>query len=54
MTKKQREELRHLISEVNDPKSRIMELMDRIEAISPARARKLGRIIGKLEHWQRA
>jgi hypothetical protein len=48
MTKKQREELKHLIDEINAPKSRIMELMDRIEAISPARARRLGRIIGKL------
>jgi hypothetical protein len=54
MTNKQREELRHLINEVNSPKSRIMELMDRIEAISPSRARELGRIIGRLEHWQRS
>jgi hypothetical protein len=52
MTKEQREELRHLKSEVNSPKSRLIDILSKLEQISPSQAKQLGQIIGRLEHWQ--
>lgn len=52
MTKDRKTELKHLVNECNSPKGRLMELLRRIEAISPPQARKLERIIGRLEAWQ--
>lgn len=52
MTKEQREELRFLKSEANSPKRDLMDLIRRIEAISPRDAAKLESIVGKLESWQ--
>jgi hypothetical protein len=52
MTKDQREELQHLKREANSPKSELIDLIRKIEAISPKEAEKLTKIVGKLENWQ--
>lgn len=49
-----REAIRDIQSEVNSPKSRLIELLSRTEAHSPKLARKLETLIGKLEAWQHA
>jgi hypothetical protein len=38
--------------EANHAKRELMKLADRLEQISPRKARSLGTIIGKLETWQ--
>ena len=52
MTKVQREELKHLKSEVNSPKHDLMRIMRRIDEISPRQGDEMGKIIGRLEWWQ--
>ena len=52
MTKQQREDLMHLKREVNSPKSELIDLIRKIEEISPREAEKLSKIVGKLESWQ--
>jgi hypothetical protein len=52
VTKDQREELKHLKSEVSQAKHRLLEILRRVESISPAQGNQLSRIIGRLEDWQ--
>lgn len=52
MTNQQKEELAHLKSEATKAKTILSELVRDIEKISPAQARSLGLIVGRLEHWQ--
>lgn len=52
MTKSQREELKRLKSEISQPKSRLLDLLRRVEQISPSQGDQLARIIGRLEDWQ--
>lgn len=52
MTKEQREELAHLKREINSPKRDLIDILRRVERLSPREAAKLETIIGKLESWQ--
>jgi hypothetical protein len=52
MTNQQREELKHLKREASSPKSRLIDLIRRIEAISPREGEKLSKIVARLEDWQ--
>jgi hypothetical protein len=45
-------ELRHIKSECNSPKHKLLDLARRLESISPREAAKLDAIIGRLEKWQ--
>jgi hypothetical protein len=46
------EEMRAIKSEANAPKSELIALLSQMEQVSAAEARKLGKIIEKLERWQ--
>ena len=52
MNKQQRTELARLKSEINQPKHRLIDILSRIEEISPRQAEMLGKIIGRLEDFQ--
>jgi hypothetical protein len=52
MTKTQREELKHLKSEAGSAKSRLIDLVRKVEAISPSQAEQLSKISARLEDWQ--
>jgi hypothetical protein len=52
MTKQQKEMIKQLKAEINSPKHRLLEILRRIEEISPSESDKMGRIIWKLEVWQ--
>jgi hypothetical protein len=52
MTNQQREELQHLKREANSPKSDLIDLIRKIEEISPKEAENLTKIVAKLESWQ--
>ena len=54
MNKEERDrETRHLKSEANTPKHRLMEIVDELyENRNSKEAKRLERIIGYLEHWQ--
>ena len=52
MTNEQRQQLQHLKHEINQPKGILIDLLRRIEAISPAQGEKFARIIGRLEAFQ--
>ena len=52
MTKEQREELKHLKSEVSSPKHKLIDILSSVESISPKQADQLARIIARLEDWQ--
>jgi hypothetical protein len=52
MTNDQREELAHIKREANSPKSDLIDLIRKLEVISPKEAEKLSKIVGKLENWQ--
>lgn len=52
MTQDDRDELTFLKREVNPIKSDLMDILRKVEAISPSQAAKLERIIGNLEAWQ--
>lgn len=54
MTKADSGRLALLVSEVNPVKSRLMALANEIGAISPAKAKSLDKLIGRLESWQGA
>lgn len=47
-----REQLRPILSDVNQEKSRLIDIMKKIEGIDRKRAEQLGSIIGRLEQWQ--
>lgn len=47
-----RRRIRELQVDVNHSKSRLMDILDEVEQLSPPMARRLGVIIGKLEAWQ--
>jgi hypothetical protein len=52
MTKDQREELAHLKREISQPKHQILDILRRVESISPSQGEQLGRILARLEDWQ--
>lgn len=52
LTKQQAEELKHLKHELSQPKSRLIDIARRIEAISPRQGEMLGKIIARLEDFQ--
>lgn len=52
MTKQQADELKHLKNEINQHKSRLMEIERKVSSISPKQGSQLGSIIGRLEAWQ--
>jgi hypothetical protein len=52
MTKQQSDELKSLKSEINQQKSRLLEIARKVSSISPRQGDQLGVIIGSLEHWQ--
>lgn len=51
-TKIQRAELKAWKSSINSPKHDLIQIMRKIDAISPRQGEELGRIIGRLESWQ--
>lgn len=52
MTKLQAEELKRLKGEINQHKSRLLEIARKVSAISPRQGEQLGSILGRLEDWQ--
>ena len=44
--------LEHLKREISQHKSRLMDIERKVREIAPMKADQLGRVIGKLEHWQ--
>jgi tetrahydromethanopterin S-methyltransferase subunit G len=52
LTEKQASELQHLKHEINQAKSRLIDIVRKMESIKPSEAAKLGKIIGRLEHFQ--
>jgi hypothetical protein len=47
-----REQLRPILSDINQQKSALINIMRKIEGIDRKRAEQLGSIIGRLEQWQ--
>lgn len=53
MNKLEREEqIRHIKSEASSLKSSLIRLASALEELNKKEARRLGGIIGRLEHWQ--
>lgn len=52
MTNEQRRELVRLKSEVSQHKGRLLDILRRVEAISPRQGEQLARILSRLEDWQ--
>jgi len=52
IAKEKAERLEHLKSEVNQHKSRLIDIERKVRELSAKKAESLGRIIGKLENWQ--
>jgi hypothetical protein len=54
MTNEQKKELEHLKRELSQPKRQLIDIYRKVEEISPAQARKLDKIIERLEAFQAA
>ena len=52
MTKQQSEELKHLKTEINTHKSRLLEIARRVSSVNAKQGDQLFGIIGRLEGWQ--
>lgn len=52
MTKEQREELKHLKAEISQPKHQLLDIIRRIEAISPKQGEQLARLVAQIENFQ--
>lgn len=52
LTKQQSEDLKHLKSELSQPKSRLIDIARHIEQISPRQGEMIGKIIARLEDFQ--
>ncbi len=52
MTKQELETLKHLKSEANSAKRRLLDLASKIDSVSPRQADQLRTICGRLEDWQ--
>ena len=52
-TAEKQSKIAQIKSEVNSPKHRLIDIVRKLEEISPREAGKLNTLIGKLEDWQR-